>query len=293
MLNTLAYLFFARVQGPTLEVADDLARWAGGEIGRLPKEDKDRFNRLVESHLGVKHDEFSRISFEPPPFSVSVSSYIWKVDSSNPANYIIYSHSRSGVTPSADSGLLFIVDSKGSVLSRSEFRLGWRMRASDVTYEPVPWSSRKVLVQKMEFGLNGNGPRKIMIGLDGESPHLVRAEGFDNQAVGVSYFAPNFAVGPSYKPPALRDLIAVLKGGNETRRMEALVWLAGCHRRIPDNNPDVLFESLTEAARYAEAIKSKPIADVVTTLRRSPNACVRELAQSVPLGIGNFDLTRF
>jgi len=145
----------------------------------------------------------------------------------------------------------------------------------------------------MGWQLNGNGPRRILIGFEGAKPHLVRADNGYGDAVAVSYFAPNHVVGPAYEPPQLGELVKVLKGANQTRRLEALVWLAGCHHRVSDHNPNVVYESPLEETRYAEAIMAKSVAEIITKLRRSANPCERELAQSVPIGVGLFDPYRF
>ena len=216
-------------------------------------------------------------------------AYVWRFGPDSDSKFLIYLNPHTGLHPSAEHAWLFIVDRFGTVLSRDEFDTGWRMYAGSAVYEAVSWCSDKVLIQRMQVGLNGGGPRGIYIGFDRLKPHLIRIEDAVGKIVPMEYYATNWVVGPAYAPPTLDDLLNGLRGVNQVKRFEALVWLGGSHQRASQNKAGYDHEAEPQERLYADAIMSKPMGAVIQRLRQSSNPYERELAGLVPIGVGHFE----
>ena len=269
-------------------MSEQLARWAGGNIGRFGDDERDKFMAYVEKTLMAKDEPENFFRSPSTIFLNEGDAYVWSFGSQASARYLILLNPHTGLTPSAEHAWAFVVDASGDVRNRSEFDIGWRMYSRHASYGTVDWLSTPVLVQEMEDGMNGQGPRKIYLGFDGQQPVVIRLEDASGNLHPMGYFAPNWVVGPKYDPPALGDLERVLMGENEIRRLEALLWLAGQHSRVSDNRAGYDHEAVAEQKRYAEAIDSPSIAKAIKQLRTDGNSYVRQLADEVPIGVGNW-----
>ena len=79
----------------------------------------------------------------------------------------------------------------------------------------------------------------------------------------MDYFAPNWVVGPDFSPPTVAGMEQVLRGSNEVKLLEALVWLSGDH---------------TEASRNPEGYGHEEERDGSTTrIRHSPRIVERSM----------------
>jgi hypothetical protein len=273
---------------PGPELGRMLVQWSGGNVGRFSEKERVRFMAYVKAVLVP--EEKPRDLFRSPSliFENDGDAYVWPFRSGPVAGYIVLLNPRTGMVPSAEHAWLFVGNRHGRVLKRYDFDIGWRMYAKRASYKSVEWLSTLVLVQEMEVGMNGDGPRKIYIGFDGLRPAVIRLEDASGHLKPMDYFAPNWVVGPKYRVPSIKELESVLLADNEVRRLEALIWLAGRHGNVSRKGVDRSQEVKDEQVLYARSIKHKSIVEAIKLLRHHRNPYVSKLAQRVPIGTGLF-----
>jgi len=273
--------------GPTTDFGPDLARWSSGAISRLSKDEQSKFMVFVKSVL-VSEVEPKDVFCSPRLiFENHGDAYVWQLGSGQ--GYGVLLNPSPIMVPSAAHAWLFYVDKKGTVRMRSDFDIGDRSYAKHASYEMVSWLANPVVVQEIYGGWARNATRKIFIGFDGMRPTVVRLEDEHGHLRPMDYYAPNWVVGPKFNPPTVEGLVTVLKGDNDVKRLEALVWLADFHSRVSHNKKGWDHEATVEERLYLKAIKSPDIADAIKQLRESSNTYVSKLAFRVPIGVGNFD----
>ena len=262
----------------------DLARWSGGNLRRLAKSEQTRFTAYVRGTL-VREDSHRGFEGDPSWALDSDSSgdaYVWRYLQSKSPEYLVLINPHGYVHPSAEHGWLFFVDSRGSIIRKDDFDIGYRMYSRAATYETVSWLSFPVLVQRMEVTSGGQGPAKIYIAFDGRRPAVVGVDDENGAIRSMDYFAPNWVVGPAYYPRTVVEVERYLTGRNEVKRFEALVWLLGNHKNEFPRPGSENRRSETEI-RWEKAHRYPPIVQAVQKLRFDENAWVRLTAQLVPI----------
>lgn len=246
-----------------------LAKWSGGGVGRLGKEQQTKFTEYIAQEL----KPISRVELiiDPRnPFLNDGDAYVWDFQAEKTKGYLVLLNPHHILTPSAERAWLYIVDERGSEVRRYSFDTGWRMYAKSAQYEKVDWLSSPVLIQEMEPGDLGGGPTKIYIGFDGLRPAVVRLEDEAGKLKPMDDTWSDRSVGPVYPAASIAQLEESLRGQNEVKRIEALIWLAGRHY---ENSKNVI-----------PPLKDKGIVDAVKNLRSSSVRYVSELAMTVPVG---------
>ena len=198
--------------------------------------------------------------------------------------FLVYLNPGSFAQPSSQLASLFVVSGDGKLLGRSDFDAGYRLIGTGATYERVSWLSTPVLVQELRTGLPEVGGPKLYIGFDGVRPAVVRLEGRTGNLRRMQYYAPSYVVGPPYRPPSASEMERILRGKNEVKRLEGLIWLTGDHQDASTNEEGYVNEDMSDEGAYAAIAAAPSIVRAVNELAKSPNPYVCQLAQSIAGG---------
>lgn len=267
----------------TTKTREFLTSFVGKDIAKLPEGQLEAFQELVDKKLLIK-DEVSRAWIGGSPrliFANSGNAYVWHFGSPGAKEFLILLNPTNGFVPGAAHAWVFVVDASGKVLAKSDFETGWRMQPKSADYTKVRWLSSPVIIQEMEVGEGGDGPRKIYIAFDDRRPAVVKLEAINGAPRKMDYFALNRVVGPPINKPTRESILGALGGNNEVRRLEALVWLSGTY-----DDPFSDRRVLDPAEKAYRELHRKLISDAdiqasIERLRLSSNEYVQQLAKTI------------
>jgi hypothetical protein len=159
--------------------------------------------------------------------------------------------------PGSSTVRLTLLNAKGEVRAKTEFRIGHRCYLGGASIDRLPSG---IPVVELTTGLGGGPGPNIACqyyALIGDQFALIRIEQHDGTVGRNSYYVNHFACGP--EPPKQAEVrwAADLCGPDQARMMRALVWLGGQHRLVMAGEPnDVQFENV-EQAQLARRVRSR------------------------------------
>lgn len=182
------------------------------------------------------------------------------------------------ITPSPSSVVVYRYDLLGKPKGYDSFLLGWRSVAESCTQISVPGVSDFLLEVRSQPQINGEAPVRQAYGFDGDQIKLLRAEDREGKLQNIVFAAPNHQLGPT-PHFTLAKLIAILKGRNAVRILEALIWLAGNHGEPSEHPYSVYSEDMAQMLSYWTVVNEPSVREAVQDLEGSPVPWISEAAK--------------
>jgi hypothetical protein len=215
------------------------------------------------------------------PFFDQKSWYLWKVHGGQgETRLILFQGRNSFVIPGGSGARIFVTDTKGNLLTESNFSTGWRIDIHDARWLEDGGHGFPCLVVSSSPCMGGGNMDSQYYALLDDTLALVRLEDSTGKIDSADYRYPNHTIGPSVPTRTAEKWEAALHSPEASEVLRTLVWLGGDHLDLPVRDGEHVYVGALENAFLVRTVRARPsVRTAVETLTRCEDIWVKEAAQ--------------